>query len=89
MWLLAIVNLGVFFQPNKLSDRVACIAALTLAYAAMFPVIRAQIPPVPEILLVEFLVYFLISTTMLALIDSWLVKDYVRDDGKPYNIVWT
>ena len=40
LWLLGIINLGIFFQDNNLADRIASIAALMIAFVALFPTIR-------------------------------------------------
>lgn len=73
--LLSIINLGIFFQDNGLADRIASIAALMIAFVALIPSIRAQIPPNPKIVFVEILVYFDASTTLLALIHSIDVRN--------------
>jgi hypothetical protein len=67
LWLLAVLNLGIFFQPEGLSDRIAAIASLALAFIAFIPTIRGQIPPSPNIVFVEILVYLVAGTSLLAL----------------------
>ena len=57
LWLLAIINLGIFFQDNALSNRIASISALMIAFVALIPTIRDQIPPNPKIVFIEILVY--------------------------------
>lgn len=52
LWLLGIINLGIFFQNSGLSDRIGSIAALMIAYVALIPVIRSALPPNPSITLV-------------------------------------
>jgi hypothetical protein len=39
LWLLGIINLGIFFQNEQLSDRIGSIIALTIAYIAYIPTI--------------------------------------------------
>ena len=70
MWLFAVITLGVFFQDSGLGDRLATIATLLIAYVALIPVIRQQVPPSPRITLTEFLVYFQSSTSLLAMVHS-------------------
>ena len=67
LWLLAVLNLGVFFQDDNLADRIASIASLALAFIAFIPTIREQIPPSPSIVFVEILVYLVAATSLLAL----------------------
>lgn len=74
LWLLAIINLGIFFQDNNLADRIASIASLMIAFVALIPTIRDQIPPNPKIVFIEILVYFETLTSLLALIHSLDVR---------------
>jgi len=83
LWLLAIINLGIFFQDNNLADRVASIASLMIAFVALIPTIRAQIPPNPNIVFVEYLVYSETLTSLFALIHSIDVRN-IED----YSIIW-
>jgi hypothetical protein len=42
---LALLNLIIFFQDPNLATRICSIATLMVAFIALFPTIRAQIPP--------------------------------------------
>ena len=69
--LLTIINLGIFFQVSDgLSGRIANLANLMFAYIGIISVIREQIPPNPSITGIEILVYLLIGTSMLCLIEG-------------------
>jgi len=57
LWLLAFINLGIFFQDNNLADRIGSIATLMVAFVAMVPIIRHQIPPNAHLVFIEILVY--------------------------------
>ena len=70
-----VLNFGILFQDNSLSDRIAAIATLVLAFAALIPTIRSQIPPNPRITLIEILVYLQTLPTLLAIIQSLDVYD--------------
>jgi hypothetical protein len=74
LWLLAIINLGIFFQDENLADRIASIAGLMIAFVALIPTIRDQIPPNPKIVFIEILVYFETLTSLFALIHSLNVR---------------
>lgn len=80
---LAIINLGIFFQDNNLADRIASVATLMIAFVALIPTIREQIPPSPHIVFIEYLVYLETFTSLLALIDSLNVMSY-----DSYNLIW-
>jgi hypothetical protein len=44
--------MGIFFQDDNLADRIASIAALMIAFVALIPTIRAQIPPNPKLVFI-------------------------------------
>lgn len=67
-----------------MSDRVAAIASIMLAYIAMIPTVRSQIPPSPKILVVEVLVYSQAFTTIPALVQSWII-----DGQKDFKMTWS
>ena len=74
MWSLAIINLGIYFQDGGLSDRIASIAGVMIAFIALIPLIRSEIPPNPKVVFVEYLVYLEILASLLCLIDSLNVR---------------
>lgn len=52
LWLLGFINLLIFFQDNNFGDRLANITGVMIAFSALIPTIRSQIPPAPQITLV-------------------------------------
>lgn len=56
LFLLAVLNLGIFYQDNDLHKRIVSIGAILVSFVAFIPVIREQIPPTPKITAVELLV---------------------------------
>jgi len=48
LWILGIINMGIFFQGPDLGKRFLNIAAMVLAYVALIPTIREEIPPFPK-----------------------------------------
>jgi hypothetical protein len=40
LWLLGLINLGIYFQDGTLSDRIASIIALMIAFIAYIPTIE-------------------------------------------------
>ena len=75
LWILGFINLLVFFQDSNLGDRLANIAAILIAFSALIPTIRSQVPPAPQITLVEVMIYLEIGTSILGLIQSYIVSD--------------
>ena len=47
--LLGVINLGIFYQSNSLDSRIASIATLMIAFMALLPTIRGQLPLSPNI----------------------------------------
>lgn len=75
LFFLDVLNFGILFQDPGLSDRIAAVATLVLAFAALIPTIRDQIPPNPSITFIEILVYFQTVPTLLAILHSLDVLD--------------
>ena len=65
LWLLGVIGLGIFFQDTGLADRLGSLAGLMIGYVALLPNIREQLPPSPNITLVEIFVYLQIMMTTL------------------------
>lgn len=64
---LAVLNIGIFYQDHNLHDRILNISALMISFAALIPVIRAQIPPTSKITYIGMLIYLETLTTIFAL----------------------
>lgn len=47
LWLLAVLNLGVFFFGSNLANRIVAIALLMIAFVGLIPIIRKRIPASP------------------------------------------
>ena len=52
LWLMGIINLGIFFQSPDLADRIASIATMMIAFVALIPIIREQVPPNPKLTII-------------------------------------
>jgi len=68
--LLSIINLGIFFQNWDLYDRIASISILLIAFVALIPTLRNDLPPTTKVVFIEYLVYFQTYTSILALAHS-------------------
>lgn len=45
MWVLAFINLSIYYQTsNVLADKIAAIATVTLAFVAFLPTVNEKIP---------------------------------------------
>jgi hypothetical protein len=76
--LLAIINLCVFFQDYKLSERISSIATIMVAYTTFLPTIRQSIPKSPNAIMLDYILYGLISTSLLCLFGSWMDRSKIR-----------
>jgi hypothetical protein len=89
LFFLDVLNFGILFQDSSLGDRMAAIATLVLAFAALIPTIRSQIPPNPRITLIEILVYFQTLPTLLAIIQSLDVSELYSSASTPiFSLDW-
>lgn len=70
MWLLAFINLAIFFSGSDLSGRLQNLGGLMIAYTAFLPTIRQRIPPSSKITFTDILIYSLILTSLLCTIRS-------------------
>ena len=55
-WLLGFISLVIFFQEGGkagLGSRIPGIATIMLAYIATMPLLREEIPPAPQLTLLE------------------------------------
>lgn len=82
---MGLINLTIFFQDNRLADKIAVIATITLAFIAFLPTINEKIPQTSSIKLVEILIYLETGATLLTLMDALDVRFY---DNLSYNITW-
>lgn len=79
--LFTVISLFIFQQENGLSTstgsttlayRLVNIAAITLVYVALIPVIRSSLPPMSGITLIEIITYLETLPSLLAIINSML-----------------
>jgi len=84
LWLLAVINLAIFFQDTSMGNRVGSISAIMIAFVALIPTIRENIPPNPRIVFIEILVYLNSLTSLFVLIDSISVRNL----GSDYEFQW-
>lgn len=50
--LLGIINLGIFFQNYEMHDRVASISVLLIAFVALVPTLRSELPPTTHLVVI-------------------------------------
>lgn len=70
MLLFAIINLAIFYESNSLKNRIGNLATLIIAFVQIVSVVRESIPPTPKVTMVEILVYLLLLSNLLCLIEG-------------------
>lgn len=85
LWLLGIVNLGIFFQDGNLSDRLASIITLVVAFITYIPTIEETIPPTSNIVLGEWMVIIKCCEVICTFVHSLKV----RFEGEKFRLKWT
>lgn len=67
-----------------MGDRVGSISGIMIAFVALIPTIRENIPPSPRIVFIEILVYLNTLTSVFVLVDSLIVREL----GNDYQFQW-
>ena len=57
-----------------MGDRIGSIAGIVIAYVALIPTIRDEIPPNPRMVFIEIVVYFQSLASLFVLLDSVIVR---------------
>lgn len=92
--ILSAISMTIFGQENavdsngftEMSKRIASSCSLMIAYVALIPIIRSNLPPTPSATLVEILIYFSTVPNFLAIISLFTANfiDY-QDFFDKYN----
>jgi hypothetical protein len=83
LFLLALLSLAIFFQPNELSNRISSIATMVLGYIALIPSIKEQLPPSSRITVLEIVIYISTLCCLFSLVESIRI-----DDDTSYVFCW-
>jgi hypothetical protein len=75
LWLLGLINLGIYFQNEELSDRIGSIIGLMLAFIAYIPTIRSAIPPSSNLVFMEVMVYLQSLASFATFIHSFRISE--------------
>jgi hypothetical protein len=74
IWLLGLINLGIFFQDENLNDRLGSIIGLVVALITYIPIIDATCPPTPKLFMAKLMVYLEICAVLCTFIHSMRIK---------------
>lgn len=73
LMLLSIITLAIFFQNYELAGRIESISVLMIAFVALIPTLREELPPTNTLVFIEYLVYAQTYTCVIALAQSLTV----------------
>ena len=79
LWLLSFVSVYIYFQSTEILNRIVNVAGIMIAYAAIQPIVRENLPEAVSITLVDLLIYAELIINILFLIDSINLR-YISDD---------
>lgn len=74
-YLLSLLSLGLFFQSNDFTGRSISIFMLLTSYIAMIPGIRSSIPPTPNLIMIEIIVYLQTLCIVIIFVQSLIISD--------------
>jgi hypothetical protein len=81
--ILSVISMMIFVQENamdynnftELAKRIASGCSLLIAYVALIPMIRSNLPPTPSVTLIEILIYLSTIPNFLAIISSLITQN--------------
>lgn len=85
--LITILTLFTFVQGPDFNDKIGNIATLMIVYIGLMPVISQSLPPTTSITLIDIVVYFQLTISVLCLIRGYIIKEYTSDQFSNY-LVW-
>lgn len=86
LWSLSLYSLIMYYQStSNYSMRIANGMVIVLSVFAYVPTIRDQLPSTPNLLFAEILIYFIVFTFILNLIQGYIVSNY---DPTTYSMKW-
>jgi hypothetical protein len=68
LWLLSFISIYVFYQTTEIMNRIVNVAALMIAYAAIQPIVRENLPDATTLTLVDVLIYMELLINILFLV---------------------
>ena len=74
--LITILTLFTFVQGPNFNDKIANIATLMIVYVGLMPVINDSLPPTTKITLIDIVLYFQLTISVLCLVRGKQIKDY-------------
>jgi len=70
LWLLSFVSIYIYFQTTEIIARIVNVAALMIAYAAIQPIVRINLPEATSITFVDVLIYSELVINILFIVSS-------------------
>ena len=76
IWLLSFMSVYIFFETAEIMNRIMNVSALMIAYAAIQPIVRENLPDATTITLVDILIYLELGVNVLFLVRSIGIRSY-------------
>lgn len=88
LWLLSFVSVYIYFENTEIVNRIVNVAGLMVAYAAIQPIVRENLPEAISITLVDLLIYSELLINILFLWRSIDLRAFFDDPtaGSPTNL---
>ena len=84
--LITILTLFTFVQGPDLNDKVNNLATLMIVYVGLMPVINDSLPPTTKITLIDLVLYFQLTISVLCLIRGLQISGYTPAQFNAYKV---
>ena len=84
--LITILTLFTFVQGPDYNDKIGNIATLMIVYVGLMPVINDSLPPTTKITLVDMVLYFQLTISVLCLIRGQQIMNYTPTEFDAYRV---
>ena len=84
--LITILTLFTFVQGPDFNDKIGNIATLMIVYVGLMPVINDSLPPTTKITLIDIVLYFQLTISVLCLVRGYIIKDYDSTQFNEYKV---
>ena len=79
IWLLSFMSVYIFYETTEIMNRIMNVSALMIAYAAIMPIVRENLPDVTGVTLVDILIYLELLVNVFFLVRSIELTGYDDD----------
>lgn len=84
--LITILTLFTFVQGPDMNDKINNLATLMIVYVGLMPVINDSLPPTTKITLIDIVLYFQLTISVLCLVRGLQISDYTPTEFTAYKV---